>query len=429
MNFLKKNIVNVLGSGLLGFVNLLISILLARYLGPAGVGQYQLVISTGAIVAILLSCGVGEALVYYINNKKRSKTEVATLSLKFSFVLSAVTILVLYKLFSYESYFGRIVLWALIAASISGSLLVMITVIWPILMADLQVVKSVVVQLLPRLILLVLVPILFLFGFFSINVAWTLTCIGQMAGLFATIWFLRKSFDLAASFNWNLMKSMVGYGLKINLAYVIRLLNGEVGLLCIRALLAGGFSQVGYYSRAMSLGAVLLFIASAVGSLLFAKWTRSGMTERRLQLESVTRVFLWISILGVSVIIPLAHRIITLLFGMEFLPAVPIMRILVIGIVARFMAMPHYRLFSSSGHPLFTSLVQGISLFVMVILMLLLVPKFMAEGGAVAFSLSNLVGLVVTYWLSCRKFDTRLSQCILLKKSDIEYIVSALRSN
>ena len=427
MNFLKKSFINVVNSILLGIANLVISIILARKLGPAGVGQYQLVVSSATIIAALSTFGIGGAAIYYINNKGYDITDVSNLSLKFSGILSVISFPIILLILKWQHYFGEIGFHARLLMSLYCAEIIVVTVVWPILMAELKVVPYALVSLIPRLCLLILLVAMIAAGMLGLTTAWVSTGVSQLFAVAVMLWFMRGYFDFKLKTDWSLLKSLFIYGSKLNLSYIILILNGEIGILIIRALLPEDFSEIGYYSRAVRIGALLLFIAQSIGPLLYAKWSGISPEQRKMQIERVSRCFVDISLIGVLLLVFISSPLIMILYGEEYIPCVTIFRYLLPGITARFLLVPHFRLYSSSGYPLLTSLVLAVNLVIMGILMVLLIPDHLARGAAVAFSVSNVTGLIVAFCLSAKYFRVSFSRSLLINAEDIKYLFKAMK--
>ncbi len=427
MNFVTKSVVSISGTGLRSVITLLTGIFLARWLLPAGIGQYQLIVTTMLIIGGIATLGVGQATIFYINRKKVDVSIVATVAFKFSLVMGSVTFFIALAVLCYRPYFGEIPFWVIFICGIQGVALTLVASLYPVLIALLQIKKYILVQLTPCVILFLLVITGMLLGVMNINYAWAALSIGQVCGALMVLWFLWKWISFRTPFEWGLFKSLVVYGAKLNLTYMIHILNGEIGILLLRYFLPNDFTEIGYYSRAIRLGGILLVLSGSLSPLFYSKWSSIKSTERGPQVERVSRVFWSLFLLLIGILELSAGYLIIFLYKSPFLPAVPIMRILLIGIGARFLSAPLFSLFSGSGKPLFTSFVLGINLVIMIILMVFLVPIYMGVGAAIAFTLSNLAGLVIAYSLSCRKFGIRFSQCIFMTGSDIKYFVRALR--
>ena len=245
-------------------------------------------------------------------------------------------------------------------------------------------------------------------------------------GCLLVVYFIRDLLNISVKFDWKLLKSMISYGTKLNLNYIVLILNGEVGILLLRFFLSSNFEEVGLYSRAIQLGAMLLIISSSLSPLLYSKWSAVDSQQRRLQAEQVSRVC-WVLLILIIVFLEFtAEYIIYGLYGSEFLPAVLMMRILLIGIGARFLLTPFFQVFSGSGHPLLTTSVLLLNLAVMAGLMFILVPVYKGVGASIAFTVGNICGMTLGYIIGQVKYGIRIHKSLLITRDDIKYMTTAL---
>lgn len=427
MSFIKKSIISVFGTILLGLANFGIAIFLSRWLSSvAVVGQYQIIISAVITITAVLSLGVGQANIYYTNNQNIDISVITSLGKKFAFVMSLVLLAFFPFILRYESYFGQMSSWAIWSVCLFGVSLIYGCILHPILIAHMQVIRYKVIQLLPRIVLLCLIVLIFAWRRLTLDTVLFATALGQFLAMLLVLWFLREVPKIKASLKDGLLRSLIYYGLKLNLSYVILTMESRAGVLIIPMLLPGNFSEAGYYSRAVAIGALLPLLGSAVGTLLYSKWSGTDASERHLQFESVSRVFFSFGVLCTILLIPFSFYLIKLCFGEAFIPAVPMLKVLLPGVCARFIIMPHLYMFSSIGKPLFMSLILGIILGIMIILMILLVPIYSGVGAALAFTISNLIGLLVAYFISWRNLEIRIHKCQLVTIADLQYLRKSL---
>lgn len=428
MNFLKKSLVNILFTASLGIVNLSTSVILSRLLGPQGIGQYQLAVSSGTILSAVFTLGLGGSVIYFINHKMARSEIVTSMSLKFALFAGALTWLVLIFFLLWEHYYGSISLIARTAIGFYAFATVVITTVWPILMADLRVISYQLVALIPRVALFLSIVCFWFVGTVTLERAWLFTSLSQIPGMILMLFFLRRQIDLKLPFDWTLVKKMAGYGLKLNLSYIVLLLNGEIGLLLIRLLIKGDFSEVGYYRNAVSLATMILMLPNSIGPMLFARWSGAPKEEQKRQVEQVSRVFCLGSLLGLSAFVILAKPIVLTLYGNAFVPSVRVFQWMLAGVGARFIYNFLFRLFSANGKPLYTSFVLIVNLLVMVFLMILLVPSLKALGASIAFSVGNLVGMILSYYLAASRFQIEMKNCFKICREDIVYLYQMLKT-
>lgn len=96
--------------------------------------------------------------------------------------------------------------------------------------------------------------------------------------------------------------------------------------------------------------------------------------------------------LGLLMVLPIANIVIPVLFGSEYILAIPIFDILILGLIPFFLSGPFaatilYRFGKSSYHFLISMVTWGVSLF----LYFVLVPNFGAVGAALTAGITNIV--------------------------------------
>jgi O-antigen/teichoic acid export membrane protein len=425
---LTRNILrNLFGTGLFSLLHLIIGIFLARLLTPAGLGQYSLALSFITIAATVMSLGVGSASIYAINNRKEPADRVSTNVLKLSAWMAVAMAAAVTPFLFHRGYFGELPLQAILSVCVYGISLLIFETTYPILIAFFRIREYTVVRLLPGSALLFLMVLALYTGELTLTLAFLFTAVGQWLSIAFLLWYLRDKLNRRIPLSKDQVKPLVGYGLKLNLSYVMHLLNWEIGLFLVRYLTLD-FSEVGFYRIGIRFGGILLLAGYAIGPLLYSKWSSAETGERRRQAETVSRVFWLVLVVFLGLLELFAGWIIPVLYGPEYFPAVLMLRIILIGIGARFLMIPMIEVFTSGGKPLLGSLVHGVSLSLMAVLMWFLVPDRGGTGAAIAFALGNCAGLVACYALGYLRFRIELRRCFLVNWEDLVRLFGILRS-
>lgn len=426
MVLFRNILLNLFGTGLFSILHLVIGIFLARFLTPSGLGQYSLVVSFVTIAATVFSLGIGSASIYAINNRREPPDRISTYALKLSALAAVATVMLVAPILLRRGYFGDLTLLAILSVCLFGAAMVMLEATYPILIAFFRIREYTVFRLLPGMLLLALMAVTIRFGTLTLPLALSYAAAGKWLGLGFLLWCLRDFLNRSIPLSAEQVKPLVGYGLKLTTVVMMNLLNWEAGLFLVRYF-SPDFSQVGYYRIGIRLGGVLLLAGNAIGPLLYSKWSSAEGGERLRQAESVSRIFWLFLVASLGILEIFAGWIIPVLYGQEYLPAVPMMRIILIGIGARFLMVPMFEIFTSGGRPMLGSLVHGASLVSMVILMVLLAPGGAGTGASIAFALGNGMGLVACYLLVSFEFRIRLKRCFLVEREDLVRLSGLVR--
>lgn len=426
MNVIRKSLTSLVGTGIVGVTGLGIGIILARLLLPEGLGQYGLVASTAGIVSVVASLGMGQASVYFINNRDFDSTVVTTGIVQFGGLLAVLLPGVLFVLLGWEALFGSLSTASKVGAGLYLGGHLLINAALEVLVAAMEIKRYVVVKVIPNLIFLLLLCFLALSSEVVLSTALLSAGAAQVVGALALLWFLRGSIELESLLDFTVVRKIVRYGLLLNLSYMLHLMMLEGGLYLVRWL-ADDFGEVGYYKAAVRIGAGLLLVADSVGPLLYSKYAASDIDSRRRQVEQTCRVIWAVALVTGAGLAAGAQPIVSFLLGSEFLRAASVLQILVAGMVARAVLSPMLQLFSGSGAPLKTAAVVGSGLVVMVIAMLILIPSEGSLGAAWGFTAGNIAALMTGYAVSAVRFDVAVGKCFIMRKQDIRFIMHSLK--
>jgi len=234
-------------------------------------------------------------------------------------------------------------------------------------------------------------------------------------------YYIREFLTSKRKSGFNDVIPLAKYGSKMNLSYIALLLNSEVGLFLVRQFTAD-FNEVGYYRLAIRLAGVLLLVPKSLGPLFFSKWSKTERHIRIREVEQATRIFFLFGLAGILILEIIAEKFIFVFYGAAYLPAVPVFRIILIGIGARFLMTPVFNLFSSSGKPLFPTYSLMAGLLSTVVFMCVLIPVYGGTGAAMAFTIGNITALVMCFYLASRRFDLDISNCAIAAPGDLRFI-------
>jgi len=167
-------------------------------------------------------------------------------------------------------------------------------------------------------------------------------------------------------------------------------------------------------------------IGGSVGPLLYSKWASVGEKQLYEEMQQVSRFFWLFIIPAIMLIYVCAGFIIPFIYGSAYTPSVNILKILLIGIGARFILIPMNQMFAVTGKAILTSIVFLCSIISMVVCVVILVPVYGAIGGAIAFAISNCIALFIGYCFCMRKFGIHVNRCFIINKCDLNYLNSIL---
>lgn len=373
---------------------LLTQSLLAWNLGPAGRGSLAVCLVFSSVLYIVFSIACDIAALYFVASRKFSLSEGIIYTLLYGIITSTVAIVV-----------GLILLRLPLAffeqASAANFRLALLFIPVSLLAAVLPHLLTAVRQF--HLFALVTILSSFFQLIFTIIFVWWLEW-GVRGALWASIltgtviilismlifW---KKYDL----RWvrptpAKLKAMFAYGVRYYLGKLSNKMNLEIGPV-ILAFFATR-AEIGWFAIAARLTQLVEMIPETMTTVLIPR--SSGDPEGRSRLVARSaRVTGLISGLTLLTIAILAKPIITVIFSPAFLPAVPFIRILAIGLSVRCMAKVFVAYLIGSDHPGYGSIAVTAGVAVNIGVMWYLLPRVGVIGAPWGMTIGYFISSVI----------------------------------
>jgi O-antigen/teichoic acid export membrane protein len=226
----------------------------------------------------------------------------------------------------------------------------------------------------------------------------TLFSTNLIALLFSFVWCFRQlkyRFTSTLSLSFALFKSHIRYGLKAYVAALFAFIVLRVDLLIIQYIL--GAEQAGFYSIAVSMSDLIFLIPTVIGTILFPKLSSMHNNEEK---WVYTRKVIWRIGVGVIflsfLIIVFSKPLICILYGKDFLPAVPALVWLTPGIVMLSMNTIFMNYFASTGMPRITVYSPALAALLNIGLNIQFIPVFGIVGASWASDIAYGVMLMAS---------------------------------
>lgn len=383
----------VLANLLIVGLNFGTGIITARLLGPGGRGELTAMIFCTQFLAYSFSLGLPSALLY---NLKRYPEQASRL---FSVVLlegllmggaaTAVGILVLPSwLNGYSLETVRYAQWAMLIAPL---MLLNYTFTFALQARGEFSLYNAVRYLNPLLTLFALAALAWVHHLtpFTSALAYVLPTVPIFLWMVSRLWALYrpKWRGLGPTF-----KRLNSYGLR---SYGVDLVT-QLSLQLDKVLVVGLLSPaaMGLYVVASSLALVLNVFQAAVVSVLFPKASGLGVEEVVSLTERAAKGSIALTALAAVGLALFSPWVLGLLYGQEYLDAIPIFRLLLFAIVLNGSDQVLAQAFMALDRPGVVTVMQGIGIGLSVPLLLALVPRYGLEGAGLALLLSASVRFV-----------------------------------
>jgi O-antigen/teichoic acid export membrane protein len=427
MSFLRKGVLVSGGQVLGGVLNLIAGIIFARALGPSGTGQIEVFRSADTIFMMFLGLGIGNANIYFLNNRMVNPIHVITNSLKVSIGLSLILITSFtWAIHAFQGYFGKISYLTAIWFSIGCACGLGTNTLNAFLTSRLDAKKMVTIYVAPRVILLVFVILLVVLDLMNVESILAVIALGYAGTYAILLFFLRKYISLKQSFDWELISSILRYGMKFLFASILIILAANIPVILLRYFNQTDFSAIGLYSRAVGISGMVSMVPVAIGPMYYAKWAEVKGLDRVRQVEMALRFNLAFGIISCISLLIMGRFLIKLLYGEAFIDAYQALEILAPSFIFMTVLSVFQNMFNGDGKALNNVFISLTNLIVVAVVTWFTVRKLGIQGPAYGVLSGYVLVTLFCVFISVKYYGLRLREIIMFKIDDFRYITNSL---
>ncbi len=440
MASIKKNTFYVVASRivstLLGFIA---SIFLVRLLGAEGNGVFSKVNAAGTLLITLTLFNVYPGITYFTANKKIAIDKLFAMALLFIFgslCLSGLIFAVLYitdyqSLLLPQNHQSKFFVIYL-------GIFIILNVFSGILKAFLRGKTQFRELYYSNIISAILKVILFAGAFYYSSLFLLQSNIITGLGLFLTIltistiivaWFFRKHFpQIKPNFTFNSkeeFKTFYVYNLLAYFAVMANFLTKKIDIWFIEHY--NGLHELGIYALAAALSQLVLNLTATLRTVLFPYLAKAEKQESIGLLKIFSRInfssVFMIMILGILI----APTIIPLLYGIDFQRSILIFQILLFSIC--FICFRNiFTIYNTAKDKSYYNIWSNTStLFIIIILDLILIPKYGIIGAAWASCIAYFIGMLITMFTVFKLQKIPFGNYFFLTKEDFKKAIAILK--
>jgi len=418
MNIVRNSFVVFSSKIAVGVFLFLSQVILARILGPEGLGVYNLFLAVTGTALLLGSLGFGTASIYLSNKAKKDFSQLFSNSIVFGLVWGIALSLITYLLFIFfPSVFTGLSSKHIIVALIIIPFIIIYNYFLSLLLARFKIVTWSVFSVLYSFFILLL-SLVFVAAFgWGTEGAICAVLITVLINFVLIIFHLLRSFKLAYKFDFSLFLEQIKFGISTYLGDIFSTINFKLNVFIVNIFM--GVLNVGYYSVSYSIAALIFVIPYSLQQVLYPAWSSVSEQEVDQKTPRVARQVFLFSFL-VAIFLALIGRLFILFFyGRDFLPAImPFYLILPGGVLAAYAGI-FFNNFFAKGKPQITSFILIGSLLVNIFFNIILIPKIGVNGAALSASISYLFSVLLALVLFWRITKTPLKEIIFIRYSDI----------
>jgi len=394
-----------------------ISIITARYLGPAGRGALALLLLIPIFAVTFGRLGVGHAINYYASKvpKDRLISTSLVLSVLVGLGSSAVSIPLIFLL---RNAFFKGITTPLILLACSFIPFAFVHDYLPSIFQGFYKIKrrNLLIAAFPffNLALLLVLVILLKLSLWGAVIAYAGA---NVVIVIISLALVLKELEIKTIRpDFHLMKALLTYGFQSHIGLIFKELNYRGDMLLVSYFLNP--AAVGYYAIAVNIAELLWKLPEAVGTVLLPKIAGMDRKEANTFTPLVFRTILIPMAVMCLAVLFAGKYIIVIAFGREFLPSVPVLALLLPGILA----MAFWKIIANTliglGHAIKYSITSGVALVFMVVFDVILIPKMGLKGAAIASSISYLVATAFIIYLYIRLTGISYKDLLIPRKSD-----------
>ncbi len=426
MSFFRKALlVNV--TALVSFVIRLVqSIVLTRFLGPTGIGQYAVVCAAIMLGSQISALGFPIAFLYYSQHDAKQTQVYQTHAIWAGLSLGLLGGVILGVLLLWrESYFGALSHMSVGAMSLYAVCMILAGIGRNTLLRRVESKRLSSMTLASSLGSLILIGLLAWTGQLTVGAALICLTLMQMIRLSVAWFWVGPTVDWQIKLRLDVMIKLGKMGLRQGGVDILVLLNSTLNIMIIKAMMSD-FDQIGYFSRGMQIAMLVVTASQAVLPVLFSRWASLQESQLTEHFERVFRIVTTFSLLVLVGILVLAKPLVLLLFGQEFMPAVAPMMLLLPGTMLYLLGRVVIQFLGSRGVPEVSYVTLLISCVTNALLSWILIPRFGIHGAAIASSVGNVVLLLILLCVMVTRFKVRLIRCLCLSLQDCRSITRQL---
>lgn len=429
-SFAKNAIITFLTRVATAISTIIITVIMARTLGPNGQGIYSVAVLFPSLLLIFLSFGMNSAVVYFLGKDEYPRRQVLGTSIIFNFLISILAVLVgIFVIFFLgDKFFPDIERIYLILSLFLVPLLLFFNLGCQFLLGIQKFEKYNIISFSQSGLFLIFGAIFLSIMRFGV----TVTILSQILSYVIAIIFLafiviNETKGIDFKINLSYLKSSLIYGLKTHLAGIFDFLHSRIDLFLINFFI-NPFSAGIYFASVRLAEGVWLFSIST-GTILLPK-VASEKDPQKLKdfTPLVCRNILVLSLILIITLFIISGWLIAFLYSEAFLDAVEPFRILLIGILAITGWHILANDLSARGKPMLNTYAIGISVVINIILNIIFIPKWGISGAAIATTISYTIMFFITLAFYARVSGNKIIDILLIKKEDISFYKETLLS-
>ena len=386
------------------FLNILKQPIMARYLGPAGLGLYSIATTVVFLVEIVAGFGVPFAIIKYVAEYKDRKDKLQSLVSSAVITMLAFGTISSILLFIFSDRIANILdmpslsfILKLYAFSLPFSLTYSVVINY--FNGLLQMKYYSYIEIYKGFLSFLIIIILLILGF-GVEGAVIGTVFGIIVGSLIAIRLMKKWVNFTISDYKKNTKKITSFGSRMMLSNAINIINYQTDIMMIAYFLT--VKDVGYYSIAISFSQFFWILPNSLQRIAYPATSEYWTNDKSQSLNKMINKTMKLSaIILLSMGLGLwffAEDIIVLFFGHQFTIAIEPLRILLIGTIIIGIFKSIGGTLPAIGYPGLGFKINSTSAIVNILMNITLIPRYGIVGAATATTTSLIIVAALNYY-------------------------------
>ncbi len=222
--------------------------------------------------------------------------------------------------------------------------------------------------------------------------------------------------------NKNFIKYLLSFGFFSTISELLLIINYKSDVIMLKYYV--DYYQIGLYSVGSGIAECIWLLPDAFKEVLFSRTSRSESIK---EINFAIRLNIFLSFVAIIIISILGKYIILIYSGNEYLDALTVTKIILLGIPSMILFKITNPLYLANGKQKLYCAILVVSALTNVILNLILIPMYGINGAAIASVIAfSVCGLAFAFFY-IRNYKIRFYDIIFLKKSDMKLLINYVR--
>lgn len=403
----------------------IVSILLARLLGPEGKGIVTALFVIPNLLNSIADLGIKQASVYYIGRKNYNSQDILSTNLLiwiFTSIISMILAYIYFSVFQNGNYENGLIIIALMYIPV----FILANYVRGILEGN---------QLFTNINFKFMIS--FIVKLFTVVIlVWILdlgVIGGALATLFATIsellyqiYIAKNIVQFKMKYIRSLPKKLIYKGIIFAVGFFILQLNYKIDIIFLENMVSS--ADVGIYSVGVTLAELVWQLPLAISFVLFAKSANSKSDkEASERTAKLLRISLFILFFGIIMFTILSHYFVEIVYGEEFQDAAIVIDILLPGVFMLVLTKILHPAFVARKYPIYVHYIFLGPLILNIVLNLITIPILGIVGAALSSTVSYTICGITYAIVYSNKMKVSFKDLVIIKRSDFSMVINSLK--